>query len=194
MKEILFVILDEFAEWEATPAAINQTDGFCVKTASITKKPVKSIGGFTVIPDYTLSDCKDKNFYGLILIGGKSWRTNMASQVTAIVNEAMRKNILVAGICDASVYLGAIGLLNDLEHTSNTLEDMQGYIGEKYSGAKYYKKQQAVRSKNIITANGTASLEFAKEVLLGLNAMLPQEVEQWYRFYKFGYYEAMKGL
>lgn len=196
MKEILFVILDDFAEWEATPlsAAINQTDGFCVKTVSLTKKPVKSIGGFTVIPDYTLSECIDKDFYGLILIGGKSWRTNKASQVTAIVNEARRKNVLIAGICDASVYLGAIGLLNDLEHTSNTLEDMQGYIGEKYSGAKYYKKQQAVRSKNIITANGTASLEFAKEVLLGLNAMLPQEVEQWYRFYKLGYYEAMKGL
>ena len=86
----------------------------------------------------------------------------MASQVTAIVNEAMRKNILVAGICDASVYLGAIGLLNDLEHTSNTLEDMQGYIGEKYSGAKYYKKQQAVRSKNIITANEQRALNLQK--------------------------------
>ncbi|MFQ9514703.1 MAG: hypothetical protein ACLRZ9_02635 [Eubacterium sp.] len=50
-----------------------------------------------------------------------------------------------------------------------------------------------VRSENIITANGTASLEFAKEVLLGLSVMSPQEVEQWYRFYKLGYYEAIGG-
>ena len=101
--------------------------------------------------------------------------------------------MIIAGICDASVFLGTMGLLNEIEHTSNTLEDIQNYIGKKYSGAKYYKNQQVVRSQNIITANGTASLEFAKEVLLGLNVMPSQEVEQWYRFYKLGYYEAMKG-
>ncbi len=194
MKEILFVILDDFAEWEATPlsAAINQTDGFCVKTVSITKKPVKSIGGFTVIPDYTLSECIDKEFYGLVLIGGKSWRTDEAKQVAPIVDKALLRNVIIAGICDASVFLGTMGLLNEIEHTSNTLEDIQNYIGKKYSGAKYYKNQQVVRSQNIITANGTASLEFAKEELLGLNIMPSQEVEQWYRFYKLGYYEAMK--
>lgn len=195
MKEILFVILDNFAEWEATPlsAAINQTNGFCVKTVSITRKAIKSIGGLTVIPDYTLSDCIDKEFSGLVLIGGKSWRTDEAKQVATLVTEAIKKDAIVAGICDGSVFLGSMGLLNDIEHTSNTLDDMQRYVGEKYSGSKFYKNQQAVRSRNIITANGTASLEFAKEVLLALSIMLPQEVEQWYKFYKLGYYEVMKG-
>lgn len=195
MKEIIFVILDNFAEWETTPlsAAINQTDGFCVKTASVTRKTVKSIGGFNVIPDYTLDECMDKEFYGLVLIGGKSWRTEEAKQVAFIVNEAIKKKVTVAGICDASVYLGAMGLLNNIEHTSNTLEDLQDYAGKKYSGSKFYKKQQVVSSQTIITANGTASLEFAKEVLLSLNVMSVQEAEQWYRFYKLGYYEAMIG-
>lgn len=195
MKEVLFVILNNFAEWEATPlsAAINQTEGYCVKTVSITKKPIKSIGGFTVIPDYTLSECIAKEFCGVILIGGKSWRTDDAKQVSALVDEAMRRNAIVAGICDASVYLGTMGLLNNIDHTSNTLEDMQNYVGEKYSGAKFYKNQQAVKSKNIITANGTASLEFGKEILLALKVMSLQEVEQWYKFYKIGFYKAMKG-
>lgn len=195
MKEILFVILEYFAEWEASPlaAAINQADKFCIKTVSVTKEAVKSIGGFTVIPDYTLSECMDKEFYGLVLIGGKSWRTDEAKQVAPIVDKAILKNVIIAAICDASVYLGALGLLNEIEHTSNTLEDIQNYVGKKYSGAKYYKNQQAVRSQNIITANGTASLEFAKEVLLGLNVMPSQEIEQWYRFYKLGYYEAIRG-
>ena len=195
MKEILFVILDDFAEWEMTPlsAAINQADGFCVKTVSITKEPVKSIGGLTVIPDYILSECIDKEFNGLVLIGGKSWRTDATKQVVPIVDKALLRNVIIAGICDASVFLGTMGLLNEIEHTSNTLEDLRQYTGKNYSGAKYYKNQQAVRSQNMITANGTASLEFAKEVLSGLHVMPPQEVEQWYRFYKLGYYEAMKG-
>ena len=127
------------------------------------------------------------------MIGGKSWRTDEAKQVAPIVDKALLRNVIIAGICDASVFLGTMGLLNEIEHTSNTLEDIQHYIGKKYSGTKYYKNQQVVRSQNIITANGTASLEFAKEVLLGLNVMPSQEVEQWYRFYKLGYYEAMKG-
>lgn len=195
MKEILFAVLDEFAEWEATPlaAAINQAEDYCAKTVSTTKDPVRSIGGFTIIPDYSILDCLDKDFFALILIGGNSWRSNKASAVTPLVNEAISKKILIGGICDASVYLGTLGLLNNIEHTSNMLEDMQHYIGPKYSGAKYYKTQQAVRSGNIITANGTASLEFGKEVLLALGFMEPLAVEQWYRFYKLGYYEAIQG-
>lgn len=192
MKEVLFVILNDFAEWEATPlsSAINQTEGFRVKTVSITKEAIKSIGGFTVIPDYTLSECIKKEFCGVILVGGKSWRTDDAKQVSVLVDEALKRSAVIAGICDASVYLGTMGLLNNIYHTSNTLEDLQSYIGEKYTGAKYYKNQQAVKSKNIITANGTANLEFAKEVLLALDVMPPQAVEQWYKFYKLGYYEA----
>lgn len=192
MKEVLFVILNDFAEWEATPlsSAIHQKEGFRVKTVSITKEAIKSIGGFTVIPDYTLSECIKKEFCGVILVGGKSWRTDDAKQVSVLVDEALKRSAVIAGICDASVYLGTMGLLNNIYHTSNTLEDLQSYIGEKYTGAKYYKNQQAVKSKNIITANGTANLEFAKEVLLALDVMPPQAVEQWYKFYKLGYYEA----
>ncbi len=196
MNEILFVVLDEFAEWEATPlaAAINQSDDYCVKTVSISKKPIKSIGGFTIIPDYTISDCLGKSYLGLILIGGNSWRSDKANHVTPLVNEAVRNNIIIGGICDASVYLGMLGLLNNIPHTSNMLEDLKNYIGSKYLGKEYYIKQQAVRGKNIITANGTASLEFGKEILLALRVMEPEKVEDWYRFYKLGYYEAMQEL
>lgn len=171
--------------------SIRQMD-FVSKQYLSQKNKFKSIGGLTVIPDYALSDCIEREFSGLVLIGGKSWRTDEAKKVDALVTRAMKKNVVVAGICDASVYLGSMGLLNNIDHTSNTLDVMQNYAGEKYSGAKFYKNQQAVKCQNIITANGTASLEFAREILLALNLMSSQEVEQWYKFYKLGYYEAMK--
>ena len=50
--------------------------------------------------------------------------------------------------------------------------------------------EQPVRDKNIITANGTASLEFAKEVLLALKAAPEDKIMEWYNFHKLGYYEA----
>ncbi|HKM41191.1 MAG TPA: DJ-1/PfpI family protein [Methanocorpusculum sp.] len=89
-----------------------------------------------------------------------------------------KKKAVIAAICDATVYLGKMGALNEIEHTGNQLEDLQSYAGEKYTGAGRYKNQQAVRSENFVTANGTAHMEFAREVLLALDCMSNEEVEQ----------------
>lgn len=193
MKEVLFLLLNEFAEWEMSPlaAALNQSDRFCVKTVSVSLVPIRSIGGFSVNPDYDIAKALNVDFAGLLLIGGKAWRTLEAGQVHPLVNRAMEKQALLGAICDASVYLGSLGLLNNTTHTSNQLEDLCGYAGNSYTGKSLYRYRQAVRCGNIVTANGSAGLEFAREVLLGLGAMTEPEAEQWYRFYKLGYYEAM---
>lgn len=194
MKEVLFLLLNEFAEWEMSPlaAALNQSGRFCVKTVSVSRSPVRSIGGFSVNPDYDIAKALNVDFAGLLLIGGKVWRTPEAGQVRPLVERAMERRALLGAICDASVYLGSLGLLNGIAHTSNQLEGLQSYAGNAYTGKNLYRFQQAVRCGTIITANGTASLEFAKEVLLGLGAMTAPEAEQWYRFYKLGYCEITK--
>lgn len=193
MKEVLFVLLHEFAEWETTPlaAAINQSEAFCVKTVSTSLTPIRSIGGFSVNPDYGVNQAMKKDFAGLLLIGGNSWRTPEARRVTPLVERAIEQKALLGAICDASVYLGSLGLLNEAAHTSNQLESLKSYAGNAYTVKHLYRFQQAVRCRNIVTANGTAGLEFAKEVLLGLGAMTEANAEQWYRFYKLGYYGAM---
>lgn len=192
MKEVMFLLLHEFAAWEATPlaAAINQSEAFCVKTVSLSPAPVRSIGGFSVKPDYEITQALEQDFSGLLLIGGNSWRTPEARRVTPLIERAMEQQALLGAICDASVYLGSLGLLNEVAHTSNQLGELQSYAGSAYTGKGLYRYQQAVRCGNIVTANGTASLEFAKEVLLGLGVMTKTDAEQWYRFYKLGYYEA----
>lgn len=193
MREILFVLLDDYADWEAAPiaAAINRVDGFCVKTVSLKKEAIKSIGGFQVIPDYDLSEAMSREFSGLILVGGNSWRTEEAKQVEKIVRLAVKKNVTIGAICDATVFVGRMGLLNEVRHTSNEMESLQDFAGAQYMGANRYQLKQAVRDEKIVTANGTANMEFGKEVLLSLGAMTAEEAEEWYQFYKFGYYEAM---
>ena len=59
------------------------------------------------------------------------------------------------------------------------------------TGEEKYITPQAVRdNNNIITANGTASLEFTKEVLRALDISPEKDIEEWYNFYKLGRYEA----
>ena len=60
MKEVIFVILEGFADWEGAYIATCLNQGvkpgnpisYKVKTLSITQEPVSSIGGFRVLPDY----------------------------------------------------------------------------------------------------------------------------------------------
>ena len=90
------------------------------------------------------------------------------------------------------VVLGAMGILNDIEHTSNNLAFLQERAGENYTGERNYVNQQSVRSGNYITANGTANLEFTRDVLIALEIMPVEEAEEWYNFYKLGSVEAAK--
>ncbi|MFR1519066.1 MAG: type 1 glutamine amidotransferase family protein [Clostridia bacterium] len=192
-KLILNVILDKYSDWEIaylSPLLLALgRDTYEVKTVSLTKDSVRSLGGFTVLPDYDVHTAPAE-FEGLILVGGMSWRTEEARQVEPLVQKAQKNNKLLGAICDATVFLGAAGVLNHVLHTSNDLNDLKQWAGDVYAGEEKYVMQPAVRDQKIITANGTAALEFAREVLLALNVAPEEKILDWYNFYKLGAYEA----
>lgn len=190
---ILFVILDHYADWEAAyiSSAITMLGrgNYSIKTISLTKDYVQSIGGFRIIPDYDIKSVPDE-YEALILIGGMAWRDENALQVKELVIDCYKKEKVLGGICDASAFLGTVGILNDVNHTSNDLNDLKQWAGSAYTGEKRYISKQAVSDKNVITANGTASLEFAKEILLALQVSSDEKIIEWYNFHKLGYYTA----
>lgn len=193
MKEIvLFAILDRYAEWEAAnlAAGLNQLAGdrFKAKTVSLGLTPIRSIGGFRTLPDYDLQ-AVPAGYRALILIGGESWRTEEALKLRPLVEDCLRQNRLLGGICDGAAFLGAMGCLNSVHHTVNDLTDLKRWAGDAYEGEALFVPRQAVRDGHIVTANGTAALEFAREVLLGLQAAPKARVLEWYQFYKQGFYK-----
>lgn len=194
MKDVFIVILDQYADWEAASIAswLNQLEDFTIKTVSINTKPIHSIGGFTTIPDYSIEEACQKEFAALILIGGNSWRTDAAAKVSVLVEQAQKQKAVIGAICDATVYLGTLGLLNNTKHTSNQLQDLQTYAGSRYTGANHYVEIQAIRDELLVTANGTANVEFAREISLALKSMPEAEITRWYNFYKLGYYDTLK--
>jgi putative intracellular protease/amidase len=192
-KQVLFVILDQYADWEAaylsTCILALGKDDYAVKTVSLGKDPISSAGGFTVLPDYALQSVPAE-YEALILIGGMKWLEPSALAVKNLVQEAVLKHRIVGAICLASAFLGVCGVLNEVRHTSNDLAYMQQWAGTNYTGAGNYIKEQAVRDDNIITANGTATLEFTREVLLALNIAPESNIKEWYNFHKLGFYNA----
>ncbi len=193
-KEVVFIILNDFADWEGAHIAACLKQGvmagspakYSVSTMSVTKEPVTSLGGFKVLPDYDINTLPE-DYAGLVLIGGTSWFTPEAELLVPLVEKAIKENKLVAGICNASVFLGKHGFLNDVKHTSNMLDYMKNHAGDKYTGEAHYINKQAVRDGNIVTANGTAQLEFCREILYALDADTAENIEASYGFYKNGF-------
>ena len=197
MNEVLLVILDRYADWEAAhvAAALSDPDEgepkYDVKTVSLEKKPVHSIGRFTVLPDYDLATAPE-DCAAVLLIGGYSWRKPEAAPVAEFVRRARERGALIGGICDGTVFLGMSGFLNEVRHTSNTLDDLKAAAGDHYTNEANYVCEQAVSDGSIITANGFAQLEFAREVLRALEAAPQPEIDEWYDYYKLGFYEAIE--
>lgn len=195
-KEILFVLLNDFADWEGAYIAPSLNCGvepgseskYVVKTVSATKDPIVSMGGFKVLPDYCIDDIP-ADYAGLVLIGGTRWFTPEAALFVPVVKSAVESGKLVAGICNASVFLGIHGILNDVRHTSNGIDYLKQFAGIAYTGESLYANEPAVRSGNIVTANGFSALEFCREILYALEADTPKKIERGYRMNKTGVWE-----
>lgn len=98
-------------------------------------------------------------------------------------------DILVAAICGATFFMGENGYLNNRKHTSNTLDFLK-LQSPNYKGESNYIEKQAVSDGNIITANGTAALEFAKEIMIHLKAKPIEDINKWHEFNKNGFYKS----
>ena len=196
MKEVIIVLLDRFADWEAAflaPALRCGTmpgrKGFCdVKYMTPDGAPVCSLGGLRVTPDYAANGLPAE-CAGLILAGGMSWETPEAEKIVPLVAEALRRGAVVGAICNAASFLAAHGFLNDVRHTGNTLEMLQKRGGDRYTGAARYEERQAVHDGNIVTANGSGYSEFTRECLLALGADTPEAIAASYAFNKHGFYK-----
>lgn len=83
-KTILFVILQQYADWEAayisSAIAMLGQGQYDIKTVSLSKDCVQSIGGFRVLPDYDLESVP-KDYEALVLIGGMTWRNENAQGI-----------------------------------------------------------------------------------------------------------------
>jgi hypothetical protein len=59
-----------------------------------------------------------------------------------------------------------------------------------YTGDKYYVNSPAVSDKNLITANGTAPIEFAREIFRKIALFDEDKLEKWFQLFKNGIWSA----
>ncbi len=202
MREVHLFVLDTMADWEPgfAIAHINRPmpgveSGFRVKTVGLDRTPVRSMGGLTIMPDLSLSEVSPSKSAMLILPGADLWSDGSTDPALSLAKDFVAAGVPVAAICGATFGLARAGLLDDRRHTGNH----PGWLASSgYGGAAHFVQEPAVEDRNVITASGMASLEFAKLVLARLGIFSTRALEAWYGLYKTGnpayYLELMEAL
>ncbi len=195
-NEILYLLLDDYADHESVflSTAVScdergmKSDPMYVnRVVAPTLDTIRSCSGFRTVPDYSFATMPD-SYAALVLIGGYGWiDADKCSPVAPIVADALKKGITVGAICNSASFMASHGFLNDVRHTGNGLDQLKSWGGDRYTGEAMYVDAQAVSDRGIVTANGTASLEFARELLLLLGSDTPERIEKFYRFNKEGF-------
>lgn len=190
-KIVYHYVLDTMADWETgfLTAELNSgryfkqdSSKYKVVTFSLTKEPVKTIGGITIIPDILINNIDMNEAALLILPGGDTWLDDMHAPVYEVVKKCFDAGIPVAAICGATMGLAQAGFMNNKYHTSNDLNFLKA-VCPAYTGESFYKLEPAVTGGNLITASGGAPLEFAREALKWLGVFSDDTLEYWYKLY-----------
>lgn len=194
MITVYVYILDTLADWEIgyVTAELNSKRFFkkdapsiSVKTVGVSKEPVKTMGGFTIIPDCTISDIAVSEKSVLLLPGATTWNEQKHGTMIEKAGELLLAGAAVCAICGATAALANAGLLDHRLHTSNGL----GYLemcSPYYKGQRFYVDAPSVADHNLITASSTGALLWAKQIIERLEVFRPDTLEAWYSYFGSG--------
>ena len=201
---IFLYVLDTLADWEISQLMAeiysrrylrkNIEKPKIIKVGN-SLNPIKTMGGIEIIPDIDVDNMDIKNGDLIVLPGADTWQNEQNQKI--IDRIIGNDDIIVAGICGATMALADNGLLDNKRHTSNDIEVLKMF-GKKYKGEKLYENKFAVVDGNLITATGLAPLEFTFEVVKKINVMEDITLNAWYNLYKTKeakyFYELMNSL
>jgi len=200
LKSTVYLYLfNTLSDWEIgyvtaginNPAFQVNPDRYQLRTFSIDGKPVRTLGGLQITPNLSLEEVNILDGEMLILPGGASWNEGCNQEVALLAKKFHENQIKVAAICGATLGLSKTGMLDDIRHTSNSKDYL---LNSHYRGGEYYTEALSVSDKGVITAPGTASLEFARDIFKELNLYKTEVLEAWYNLFKTSSPEAFATL
>lgn len=194
MKLALIVLLDQYADWEVgflapllhMRASDPDWPQWDARIVSLTKDPIRSMGGLHVTPDHAVDDVPE-HFDGLVLIGGMRWRDPSAKGVLPLLEKARQHKLPIAAICDAANFLGWNGYLNEVRHTGNAGGEMVTLEGTRYTNKQRFEQNERVISDDgIVTADGASAIPFTAEVLRVFKVFPEAEIDEWLQVQQVG--------
>ncbi|HVG20231.1 MAG TPA: DJ-1/PfpI family protein [Blastocatellia bacterium] len=186
-KKAYLLVFDGLADWETALALceINKKDDIDVITVGPSMEPVTTMGGVKIIPDAVIEDVDARRACIFIAPGGDMWEQEADERIISLFGRLHGEGVTIGAVCGATLGLGRAGLLNNTYHTSNSLPYLKEMLPD-YKGEGFYVEALAVTDKDIITASGVGSVEFAREVIKRLGLYDEKDAEVWWSLFKHG--------
>jgi putative intracellular protease/amidase len=185
---LYLALLDTMADWEVgyLTAYTSRTEhqrepgAVTVRTVGLTKKPVRTVGGLTVVPDVTIDELDPADSAMLVLPGADTWAQPKQQAWLERAQLFLDAGVPVAAICGATYALAAAGMLDDRPHTG---PDRVFLASSGYAGTEHYVDELVVTDGDLITANPVAPVEFARAIFERLGLYEPGVLDSWYKLY-----------
>lgn len=182
------VVHDHMADWQYGHAVAHVRSGIGpyglgsreVVTVGLSRSPITTAGGLTILPDITLPQLKPSKSAMLLLPGstGGESPSEVMDPLTSAAGIFLDAGVPVAAIGSSTLALAREGLLDYRDHTGTSRTDLATTA---YAGAHRYLDRLAVTDGDLITAAPTAPVEFTREILAHLNGHTPRALDVWYR-------------
>jgi 4-methyl-5(b-hydroxyethyl)-thiazole monophosphate biosynthesis len=128
---------------------------------------VTGAGGFQTVPHVQISQVSAADYDVLIIPGGRHEALLNNSALHELIRDFKRENKVIAAICGGPVHLAAAGILEGNAYTTAISPDDET-AGHLFNWS-YRSIEDVVCDNNILTATGSAYVEFAVQLykLLG---------------------------
>ena len=194
MVRIYVYALDTLADWELgyAIAELNsrrffKKDAPCVsvKTVGLSKEPVKTMGGLTIVPDCGIDEIAASEKSVLLLPGADTWNDPKHGAIIEKAGVLLSMGATVCAICGATVALADAGLLDERPHTRNGAGFLE-LFSPNYKGQNFYVDEPSVADNNLMTAASTGTLLWAKQIIEHLGVFQSNTLESWYEYFRTG--------
>ncbi len=180
MEKILVFIFDGMTDYQITfiTHLLGADAGKEIITIAYEDKIIKGRSGILYKPERLVTDVLNENAEGLILCGGCYGDTK--PELIQLINKINLDRKLLGAICGAgTVFLAKAGVLNNVKYTTPIVEWGQKQINI-YGGKDPFPREnlvleRVIRHGNVITAQGTAFIDFAIEICDWFNLFENQE-------------------
>ncbi len=199
MRNVVLYATDTMADWEyayvtAGLAMANEQHpgSWQLQVLGDDLEQVTTTGGLRLATDGSLDAVDLENTALLVLPGGDTWATGH-ERVLELASTLVDRGTPVAAICGATLGLARVGLLDQRAHTSNAPEFL---ASSGYAGGAHFSENRVVDADGLITAPGTAPVDFAAAIFRRLEVLPSDIVDAWHGLYTTGerrFYDALVG-
>jgi putative intracellular protease/amidase len=186
-RKAYLLVFDGLADWEPAHALceINKSGKFEVVPVGFSMETVCTMGGLKVSPETTIEEVRPAEAAIFMMPGGDMWERGPTRDVKPLLDRLRGEAVPIAAICAATLEIARAGFTHQIHHTSNDRGYLKAMVPG-YRDEEFYVEELAVSEKNLITASGLGSVEFAREIIRQLNIYSEADTQLWFEMFKQG--------